>query len=201
MNVAVVIPVGPGHRECAKEAEASVAAAWDRTQGPFDAMEVRTVHDHNGAMGRSRARNLAMGIAPADWFFLLDADDQMMPDAFALVDTTQPATFGAVCLDGVVSRDNRWPVTRATLFQHGAAGTLSMGCFVRGDVDARFDPSLEQGEDFDFYLRLPGFIKIQQPLVSISYNRRRVPRTVPAQNAGWREACAAIVDRYRERQA
>jgi hypothetical protein len=127
----------------------------------------------------------------------------MMPLVFGLVDVEEPATFGAVCLNGTIYRRNRWPVSRDTLFEHGADGTLSMGLFVRGDV-ARvtpFDESMDLAEDFDFYLRLPSFVKIQQPLVSIGYDRPSAggPRGVPprAQRPDWNAACRQVIERYR----
>jgi glycosyltransferase involved in cell wall biosynthesis len=197
MKCVVIIPVGPGHGGCALDAEASVREAWAQGPGPFTTLAVDLVDDTGGRMGRSAARNLGMDRSHADWHFLLDADDRMMPGAFGLLDRGVAATFGAICLDGRVSRQNRKNVTRSDLLHYGARGTIAMGCFVRGDLGLRFNAALEQGEDFDFYLRLPSFTKRREPLVSISYRERTVPRLVPARDAGWIEACDRVVATYR----
>lgn len=192
MRCVVVIPVGPGHEPESLQAMESVRLAWQTGPGPFTDHAVVRVMDTFGDLGRSRARNLGMHHNPADFHFLLDADDRMMPEAFALVDLEAPATFGAIWCDGERARGDRHPVTRATLFEHGARGTLAMGCFLRGDLGLRFDETLDNGEDFDFYMRLPGFTKRTEPLVDISYRAKRDRR-----RAGWLEACEAVADRYR----
>lgn len=88
-------------------------------------------------------------------------------------------------------------MTREDLFQHGALGTLSMGCFVRGDLGLRFDESMDIGEDFDFYLRLPSFTKRNKPLVHIGYTEPSAGGPRGASKVGWLDACAAVIERYR----
>ena len=195
MNVAVIIPVGPGHGEYAGSAAASVLVAWERDPGPFDAMRLDVVEDLDGTLGRSAARNLGMDRSPADWHFLLDADDRMLPDAFGLVDLTAPVTFGTIMLDGRLHTRDRYPVTHEAIREHGADGTLAMGCFVRGDLGVRFNETLHKGEDFDFYMRLPGFTKLRVPLVNIGYRTPSAldPRGTPGE---WLEACRTVVDFY-----
>ena len=203
MNVVVVIPMGPGHETLAVAAGASVVDAWQWWRGPFADMAIDVVDDRLGELGRSRARNRGIQRNPqADFYFLLDADDKMERMAFGCVDLDAPATFGCVKLEGInrqVPVSNVYPVTRETLLQFGARGTLSMGCFVRGDVARAtpFDESLDVGEDFDFYLRLPGFVKIAAPLVSIGYDQPSAggPRGYDATD--WWGACDAVVQRYR----
>jgi hypothetical protein len=196
MKAVVVIPVGPGHKGMAKQAVQSIVRAWGLTQGPFTEIEIALGDDHDGAKGRSATRNMLLDENPSDWHFLIDADDIMMPDAFAMVDLAEWATFGAVCLGGMVFEENRYPVTRELLFQYGARGTLSMGCFVRGNVAVRFDVGLDVGEDFDFYMRLPGFRKLEEPLVSIgSHKSAGGPRS--SAGAEWTEICNAIIAGYR----
>jgi hypothetical protein len=132
---------------------------------------------------------------PADWHFLLDADDEMAPGAFSLVDLAAPATFGAVCLNGHIT-PLQAPLTKADLFRLGAYSTLSMGCFVRGDLGLRFNPLMDLAEDFDFYARLPGFTKRREPLVSIGYSR---PSSIGPRGTGdvdWVSACADVLARY-----
>lgn len=199
MRCVVVIPVGPGHEVFALDAVASVWMAWGADRGRFTDMSVAVIGDTRGEMGRSAARNLGMDVSPADWHFLLDADDQMMPGAFGLVQPDYPATFGAVCLDGVIARENRPYVDRAALLEHGARGTLCMGFFVQGDLGLRFDTSLDAGEDFDFYLRLPGFTKVREPLVNIGNSKPSASGPRGRGGLGWVGACDLIVDRYKVR--
>lgn len=199
MKLAVVIPVGPGHETYAQDAKDSVRLAWERTHGPFDAIGVACVSDARGELGRSAARNAGVRSMEADWYFFLDADDALMPNAFGLVDLEYPATFGAVCLNGAISADNVFPLVRDDLFRLGAKGTLSMGCFVRGEVAKAtpFDESLDAGEDFDFYLRLPGFVKIKESLVSIGYRNPSAGGPRGYETIRWFDVCASIIDRYR----
>ena len=200
-RVSVIIPVGPGHDRVVKRAVASVEYAWSYDHGPFDEHRVLVIDDAEAKMGRSKARNFGMDSTPKDWHFLLDADDQMVENAFTLVDLCADATFGAVCLDGAVLRTNRYPLSKFQLIRLGAKGTLSMGCFLRVGLGMRFDEEMDIAEDFDFYCRLAcrerSFIKVEEPLVSIGY---RTPSAGgPRSSAGcdWTEACQAVVDRYK----
>lgn len=199
MKCVVIIPIGPGHTRQASYAVESVMHAWETARGPFTELEVAPQLDTAGQLGRSKARNNGLSI-PADYHFLLDADDRMMPNAFSLVDQGSPATFGMVCLDGVVAHKNILPVTRDTLFKYGAVGTLSMGCFLRGNLGLRFDETIDVGEDFDFYMRLPNFTKIPLPLVSIGYWHTESaggPRT--SKGTDWGKACRTAIEAYRLR--
>jgi glycosyltransferase involved in cell wall biosynthesis len=195
MNVGVIIPVGPGHEALAKAAVRSVLSASRITLGPFRRFEIVVVPDLDGALGRSAARNRGMDAYPADWHFLLDADDEMMPDAFRLVDTNVAATFGAIYLNGRPSRENRHPVKLDTILEHGALGTLSMGCFVRGDLGLRFDESMDAAEDFDFYMRLPSFVKRREPLVNIGYHHPSAGGPRGGESA-WCDRCREVIARY-----
>ncbi|MCB2081674.1 MAG: glycosyltransferase family 2 protein, partial [Rickettsiales bacterium] len=85
---AVIIPIGPGHEACAEKAIASVRAAWEHPHAPFDRLEILTVNDRKGTLGRSAARNQGVREAQkqqCDWLFFLDADDTMLPCAFAVM--------------------------------------------------------------------------------------------------------------------
>jgi len=196
MTVAVIIPVGPGHERPAIHAERSARLAWATNRGPFKSMRVAVVDDTRGALGRSAARNRGMNDNPADWHFLLDADDAMMTRAFPLVDLDAAATFGTVWLCGRRYFHDRWPLTRADIGQHGARGTLSMGCFVRGDLGLRFDESMDIGEDFDFYMRLPGWTKRDKPLVNIGYREPSATGPRSQVNGDWLGACNAVIAKY-----
>jgi glycosyltransferase involved in cell wall biosynthesis len=203
VRVAVIIPVGPGHGVLSDRAVASVYAAWVQTRGPFAHMNVTRIQDQEGKLGRSRARNQGMDAAAGhyDWHFLLDADDMMMPDAFSLVDLTAPATFGAVCLNGQKYRWDVQPCTREILLRMGAHGTLSMGCFLKGDLGLRFDEDLDVAEDFDFYMRLPGWTKRKEPLVSIGYNDPSAGGPRGYEEIDWVKACNRVIHRYRRTRA
>lgn len=198
MNITVVIPVGPGHRQFAREAHRSVVEAWILDHGPFDQIGMAIIPDSEGLMGRSAARNSGVRLFPADWYFFLDADDLMMPEAFRLVSTDSPATFGAVCVLGTVVRYNVYPLTRDMLFEHGAMGTLSMGCFVAGDVarETLFNEGMDAGEDFDFYMRLPGFVKVKKPLVSIGRNKPSAGGPRGYKEIRWQEICNEVIHAY-----
>ena len=197
LSCSVVIPVGPGHEAYSDNAARSVLRAWEYNRGPFTGFWVDRVWDRDGTLGPSRARNQGMDQRPADWHFLLDADDAMMPEAFTLVDLEAPATFGAVMLDGQVSRDNVWPVDREVVRERGALGTLSMGCFVRGDLGLRFREDLRMAEDFDFYCRLPGFTKRREALVNIGYRKPRAGYGEKDREAvGWLHHCNAIIESH-----
>lgn len=211
MRLAVITPVGPGHERVAEECRASVDNAWLGAHGPFLQMRHFVIADHDGAMGRSRARNLGIEEAASfDWLLFLDADDLLLPRAFNLFGSglrRNPecaAIFGAVHTDrhGTIP-ENVWPCGWPELMTHGARGTLSMGCFFRADVASatRFDDSLDAGEDFDFYLRaLHGrpFWKLRSPLVTVrvTVNSATGPRGYVSLD--WRAACERVIAPWRE---
>lgn len=170
MKLAVITPVGPGHE---KAAEAAIASVTMATYGdhPFRSVRHVVIEDKKGFSGRSASRNRGMK-ADADWYFFLDADDTMRPDALGRNIFTSPATFGSVSLNGTVIQENVYPCSWRRLALYGAHGTLSMGFFCRADIarSLRFNEDMDAGEDFDFYMRLPGFTKLAVPLVDIGYD-------------------------------
>lgn len=168
MILCVITPVGPGHDIIVDRTIDSVLKA--RT-GPFSIVRHEIVYDHEGKLGRSRARNIGMDVCPeADWYFFVDADDRMRSDALLLNDFDSAATFGAVSLDGKVISDV-WPCTWRDIALRGAVGTLSMGFFCKGELarSLRFNEDMDAGEDYEFYMRLPCFTKRSVPLVDIGY--------------------------------
>ena len=195
MKVTVIIPVGPGHDKYLDQALHSVHQAWCTSQGPFSNLSIVWIKDFDGCMGRSAARNAGLN-HDSDFYFLFDADDEMMPLAFSYVEISHYATFGAIMILGTISTKNVWPVTRAKLFEHGAKGTLSMGFFLRGDVETRFDESMDKGEDFDFYMRLPGFIKIRDALVSIGYDKPSAVGPRGYKKIDWLRICNEVIANY-----
>lgn len=208
MRVTAVIPVGPGHERYQLEAQASVRRAWAKSRGAWTSLVIEAIDDTRGVLGRSRARNNGIrSRRESDWFLLLDADDLMESDGFGrareAVESGAGLVFGAVHTDthGTIP-ENVWPLDWQGLLRHGAAGTLSMGCFVRGDVARAvpFDERLDAGEDFDFYLRACSrwpWQKVESPLVTI---RRMTPSAGGPRGydvIDWRAACEPHVERYR----
>lgn len=173
MRLVVITPVGPGHQGCINAARASVRTAQLRP-GRFTSVRHVVVDDGHGDLGRSRARNAGMDES-ADWYFFLDADDSMQPDALEALPAGCPvqAAFGSIALRGGPRRTGDvQPCGWREVALHGATGTLSMGFFCRADVARRlrFNETMDAGEDFDFYLRLDSFIKLDRPLVDIGYD-------------------------------
>jgi hypothetical protein len=210
MRICIVTPVGPGHEQVADECARSVRATWQCGCGPFVSYQHYLQDDTRGEMGRSRARNLAVESNPdADWYFFIDADDLCRADAFRLFAAalkSNPdlcAVFGAIETDrhGIIE-ENHWPLDWDQLLEFGARGTLSMGCFIRGDVAraVKFDESMDQAEDFDFYLRaLSGreWVKLKEPLVLIRRKLGNAGGPRGLQSDDWRGACQKVVDRWK----
>lgn len=201
MHCAVIIPVGPGHDPWISRVVKSVREAWEHNPGPFHSLDIGLSLDLDGLMGQSGARNRGLNLYPADWHFLMDAEDQMCRDTFSLIDLNYAATFGAWMLEGKLQKRNRYPCTRDDLFRYGARFTLYMACFVRGDLGLRFNEDLDvRGCDFDFYLRLPSFIKRPEPLVNVGYNTPSASGPKSAEHVLWWEVVDKVVDQYRQRE-
>jgi hypothetical protein len=171
MKLVVITPVGPGHEKIVQRAIESVKVARRFVNpGTYERVHHEVVYDTQGEMGRCKARNIGIDAHPdADWYFFLDADDYMRNYALTRCDHTFAATFGAVSLCGKVTSSNLRRCGWAEIAKYGALGTLSMGFFCRGDVarELKFREDMDAGEDFEFYLRLPGFRKVKDPLVDI----------------------------------
>ena len=179
MKLQVITPVGPGHEGTADRARESVAIAMEYSMGPFSEVRVLNVDDTKGELGRSKARNIAVEKADAEWLFFLDADDLMHPEALSHVKLhPHEAVFGLTTelVDGNVVTRYQVPEIKdyASLIKHNPFLTIKMGHFVRREVAANvpFDVSMDCGEDWDYYLRLwkrydcrkvnaPFFIKVR----------------------------------------
>ncbi len=196
MKLAVITPVGPGHEGILPLAVMSVMHLESYC---FDQITHVIVRDIDGKLGRSKARNL--GMIDADWYFFLDADDIILPDATRFVLSCGEeitAIFGAVLINGRVISQNLWPCRLEHIYEYGGLGTLSMGCFVRADVarEVRFDETLDKGEDFDFYLRLPNFYKVKPPLVSINNKILSAGGPRGYEELDWLATVREVVDKY-----
>jgi len=191
MEVQVVTPVGPGHEELAVEAIASAINLG------FD---VLPIDDTEGKLGRSRARNIGVKMATAEWIFFLDADDVMHKDAKKAKKFTQyDAIFGLIN-DGKVRAPQVRKVDFKTLLRYPPAQVLQIGHFVKRDVAAKypFDEALNCGEDFDYFLRLwrdRSCIKIPHTLF---VNRRGRHSTGPRASTGqeWSIAVKSLQEKW-----
>lgn len=77
-----------------------------------------------------------------------------------------------------------------------------MGFFCRADVAARllFDESLDAGEDFDFYMRLPDFVKIAAPLVEIGRDAPSAVGPRGYRSLNWIEVCNRVIEQAISRE-
>ena len=195
MKLAVITPVGPGHESILPLAALSVLHL---EYHEFTEIQHVIVNDTKGELGRSKARNL--GMIEADWYFFLDADDVIMPYATRFVRGQPVAVFGAVQINGRVPPINKWPCRREDLFEYAGEGTLCMGFFVKAEVaqEVRFDETLDKGEDFDFYMRLPSFYKAKPPLVSVNSKIPSARGPHGYEELDWQKTCREVVDRYKK---
>jgi len=210
MKCAVITPIGPGHQDRYAGCRESIEAAWEQGRGRFDGLELLPMWDSEGCHGRSARRN--DGIARAgelgcDWIFFLDADDRMDPAAFTRV---APHLDAYDALWGTIyesSAEGAPPTRRAgqparldrleQLLLTDPALSLQMGHFVRTGVAAAigFDPALDVGEDFKYYLALWSAyrcVKLDSPLfINVRGHHSHGPR---AGNGGqWRAAVQAEI--------
>ena len=196
MRLVVITPVGPGHESILPLATMSVIHLEPHN---FTEIIHVVVNDVEGKLGRSRARNLGMETS-ADWYFFLDADDVIMPYATRFVNPLSVAVFGAVQINGRVPPINKWPCRRDDLFEYAGEGTLCMGFFVKAEIarEIRFDETLDRGEDFDFYMRLPSFYKVKLPLVSVNSKIPSARGPKGYEELDWQKTCREVVEKYRK---
>ncbi len=150
------------------ECRESVIAAFKHDPGPFSHLEFAAMEDPQGRFGRSQRRNdgirraMELGM---EWVFFIDADDLMLPSAFSsfsLCHEEYDAVWGAILEQSPgqqpCSRPNQvMPIhSLITLLDNDPFLTLQMGHFVRVSAASKimFDPSMDAGEDFKYYLGL-----------------------------------------------
>lgn len=80
-DIAVVIPVGPGHEEAAERAVSSVQAAWTCYKGNFARLQI-IVEPDSDATGAAQTRNRGLEKVKTPWVVFLDADDLFEEKAF-----------------------------------------------------------------------------------------------------------------------
>ena len=212
MRICVMIPIGPGHAEMAKQAVRSVMAA-----NKAESVNVAVAYegDPDGKKGRSVTRNSLLRLAgPSDWLFWLDADDLMAPDAFrgflaALeADPSLDAVWGQIAEwrgpehPPLIRDPQVYPASYRELIQADPFRSLNMGYFVRASVQAQepWREDLNAGEDFDMYLRLwKGYrcAKVQTPFM---LNRRGFHSQGPksATPGEWRRAALGMLAEARQ---
>lgn len=165
MNLCVVIPVGPGHEVASARAIESVLAAWGAHSPAWSFLHLEAVNDTLGALGRSAARNEGIASCPeADWYFLLDADDTMMPEALSVpMPEGKDALFGPAHALYWPSNRERKPAKHLTaqpprdwksLLTQGPVQSYMMGNFYRGSALRAhlFREDLDHGEDWEHHL-------------------------------------------------
>lgn len=205
MKLAVITGVGPGHEKTVDRAIRSVNDAISRGS-MFSHVKHTIIEDHRGLLGCPGAKNAGIDASPdADWFFFLDADDLMEPDALLLNNPDTTATFGSVKLSGVRNYKNVYPCTFREIAIHGAGGTLTMGFFCRADFARahKFEDTDELTDDFKFYLSLPSFVKLDKPICTtcVDVPSSVGPRRIGADKADWTGACNKLIREAFERNS
>ncbi len=214
-KLAIITPVGPGHSEIYEENVASIKRACEQNSGPFEKVIPLRLNDTEGTVGRSYARNFGVQQAiqaGCEWVFFLDADDVLVPGAFAHVEpyledydaiwgqiySFQHGTQNAESRPGQLGKTDRYE----DILNVDPFHSLQMGHFVRTKVAAEtpFDETMDTGEDFHYYLRLwqkCRCIKIDQPFFA---NRRGMHSTGPrsANGRDWMTAVAEQMSQARQ---
>jgi len=209
MRLEVIIPIGPGHEELARNAMESVRVA-SLQKGEFDQVTIRAVDDSQGLAGRSAARNQGVRDSGAPWLFFMDADDLMHPEALVNV---SPYLEGWDAIWGAITEVDDYRVTwryqvprietLRELVAYDPYITINMGHFVRREV-ARvtpFNEDLDCGEDWDYYLRLwreVRCLKQRAPLLC-NYRGRHSGGPRSATGAQWGDVVRPMVEAERER--
>lgn len=205
MKCTVITPVGPGHERLAVECRLTVERARQSHPGAFSQIEHLLVDDSRGEFGRSKARNQGVQKAVdagADWIFFLDADDGMLPGAFAAVASYLPrldAIWGQIweVSPGQKMHNPRLPQIRCMDSIHDLLlldpyMTIQMGHFVRAPLAAEnpFREDLNAGEDFEYYLRIWQKYRAEKVPEAFFVNRRGQPSSGPRSAGGgqWRSA-------------
>ncbi|MFT5266603.1 MAG: hypothetical protein ACI88C_000024 [Acidimicrobiales bacterium] len=161
MKLTVITPVGPGHERWQSPCRASVRAA-SKAPGPFTDLEHMIVLDE-GPVGRSKLRNAMMRDATdTDWFFFLDADDEMASDALHRFGTIDHVKWDAVigAAGGYTSKgitigtfNNSYPVTSEDLCRlQTPLGLFALTGFFRAApaLDILFNEESDTCESFEF---------------------------------------------------
>ena len=211
MKLTIIIPVGPGHEDIYQRAVMSCELAM-RNPNVFTEVRVRTVFDLRGKHGRSKSRNMGMNAyGDSDWYFFLDADDQMFPLALSAFKAQAHAIFGEVMLEKShqtrLERQrlkNSYPDNWAMLVSNPVVGSLSMGAFFRASMarEISFHEGLDRAEDWEFYLAFAAkytFIKLREPLCIIGNTQPSAGGPRGYKRIRWCEEVQPYVDYWKKR--
>ncbi len=203
MKLAIITPVGPGHEELVEKARQSVEAA-KQNPGPWTSIQHVVVDDTDGVLGIPLARNVGVTQSwDADWYFFLDSDDRMAPDALMLNDFEVDATFGAIKIDGNPAPTDHYPVTPDNLIEVGPVGSLVMGFFARGRM-VRCNPWIEVVGPDDWLWFLDVFYRkgytFRKRYTPLAYLNKDTPAGGPKGHTkayDWGASCRSISDLYK----
>jgi glycosyltransferase involved in cell wall biosynthesis len=215
MKCGIVTPVGPGQEEAYQRCALSISIAAQNDLGPFSSIELFPIYDLDGEFGRSTARNIgvdAANEAACDWIFFIDADDLMFEDCFknvAHLIHDYDVIWGLICeapysnLGQVKIRERQMSkiVLIDDILNVDPYLTLQMGLFVRTELALRhrFDPDMNTGEDFKFYLECwMNYRCIKENLVlfvNVRGNHSTGPRS--ANGRMWRASVSAQIKEAR----
>jgi FkbM family methyltransferase len=211
---AVITPVGPGHEVFYENCLASIEKSFAGHKGRFSEIIPIKIDDHEGKLGRSKARNLGVKKAAErdiEWIFFLDADDLMALSTFEYVSPyldNYDGVWGSIWSieqgeEIAKERPGQLPFLYSIedVLSCDPFVTLQMGHFIKTSIAlaASFDESLDAGEDFDYYMRIwerHRCIKIPLPFF---YNRRghHSQGVRSATGAEWRQTVEDIQKQYR----
>ena len=210
MRVAVIAPVGPGHEDYLKSWQDSIVAA--HTPG----VEVGMYWRHDDGRGRSAMRNYIMGRARADWFFFLDADDEMTPNAladFLRLHKEDPdcdafiGSIGGIQANGndAIRGANQYPKNRLEL----AATTKLNGLFsISGFYRAAkakavgFHEDTDTAETYEFqcaFIAQYPWKKVREQFTRIRLDRPSAGGARGYEDLQWLDACRPVFDFWRKR--
>lgn len=192
VNVAVIIPVGPGHEDLLIDALDSVEAQTFRnwecivindTGRPlkWTPSWARVLETPSPKSGPATARNIGIVASTAPLFVPLDADDFLQPDALALMVEAWTEHKGVIYSQWYDDKgekpevynpadyDPRLLITKGCL--HAVTALYSKVDWLRA---GHFDESLTHWEDWDFQLSLASIgvcsTKIDRPLFTYRKN-------------------------------
>ena len=158
--------------------------------------DVIPIDDTEGKLGRSKARNIAVRMAKAEWVYFLDADDLMHKDAKKAEKYQDYIGIWGLINDGKVRIPQVRNVDLKTLIQHEPTQTLQMGHFLRREValENPFDEDMDCGEDFKHYLNIWSKYKCVKIPWTLFVNRRGNHSTGPrsANGRDWRTAVTSL---------
>lgn len=219
MKVAVITPLGLGHEQFVLPCRRSVGVASDFCSG----IEVEHIILTDDGRGRSATRNAAMEQAEdADWYFFLDADDEMTQTALVdFQEAIQRAPEAGAVLGDVfftdgsgkprdydcISKYNKRPESWADIQNaREAMGLFAISNFFKAEPARRlgFHKGTSTVESHEFvmaFLVEHDWVRSRCPLALIFRNRPSAcgPVGYGDKNFKWADAIQPVHDFWRER--